>query len=217
MKRTLIVGDVHGCFDELRMLLDKLDYQPGSDQLIFVGDLLNKGPYSFEVLQFVKNLPAVVVKGNHERAFVKYLKYSKRFIPAFEDLKTQMGEDFQTWRKWIKSFPLFFETDDFLVVHAGLIPDTPVAKIKAGVITNIRTWDGVGEDLNNPDNPPWFEFYKGKKLVVYGHWAMMGLVVRENVIGLDTGCVYGKELSALVLPERRIVQVKAKKVYRSIE
>ncbi|MGE0175256.1 MAG: metallophosphoesterase [Oligoflexales bacterium] len=217
MTRTIIVGDVHGCLDELTALLEKVEYKPHVDQLIFVGDLINKGPYSLEVLQFVKPLPAIFIKGNHERAFIKYLKRPRKVIPAFEELKAKMGAELESWRKWMKAMPLFHETEEYLVVHAGIIPDTPVEEIKAKIITNIRTWDGIGKDLNNPDDPPWFDLYKGQKLVVFGHWATMGLVVRDNVIGLDSGCVYGKELSALVLPERRIVQVKAKQVYKSID
>ena len=64
--------------------------------------------------------------------------------------------------------------------------------------------------------PPWFDFYTDDKLVVFGHWAAQEGVVRENAIGLDTGCVYGKKLTALVLPERELVSVKARKQYCEI-
>lgn len=76
--------------------------------------------------------------------------------------------------------------------------------------------------MDVPDNPPsnnlaWFEFYRGPKLFVFGHWAQLGGIVRENVVGLDTGCVYGKKLSALILPDREIITVKAKSNYCPID
>ncbi len=74
---------------------------------------------------------------------------------------------------------------------------------------NIRTWDGTGEKLNSPDNPPWYEFYTGEKPVIYGHWARRGLTLRGNTIGLDSGCCYGRALSAWVLETRELIQETA--------
>lgn len=206
--RTIVIGDVHGCLRELNALLDKLNYDPKPDRLIFVGDLINKGPDSLGVLRRVRDLKVEVVLGNHELGFLRRTR-EKRDHP----LRKAMGKDVEDWCAWIESWPLFIEDDDFIVVHGGIAPHLPLHQSPAEVLTKIRTWDGVGEDLQDRTNPPWYELYQGEKLVVYGHWADQGLIVRDRVIGLDSGCVYGNELSAVSLPTLEITQVKAAKEY----
>ena len=103
-----------------------------------------------------------------------------------------------------------------MLVHAGLVPGLHPDQTAPWDLVTIRTWDGEGEDLKNPDNPPWFDFYEGDDLVVFGHWAALGGISRSNVIGLDTGCVYGGELSCLILPERKFVRVSAERQYAAI-
>ena len=71
--------------------------------------------------------------------------------------------------------------------------------------------------MNNPANPSWYELYRLSKLVVFGHWAKRGLVIRKNVMGLDTGCVYGNQLTAVVLPEKTLFQVPAKQIYEAVQ
>ena len=99
------------------------------------------------------------------------------------------------------------------MVHGGIVPGVALEDSDPYQITSIRTWDGVGSKLSNPDNPPWFDFYHEKKPVIFGHWAALGGIKRHNVIGIDTGCVYGKKLTALILPEAELVSVNAEKVY----
>lgn len=215
-KRTIIIGDVHGCIDELHQLLSEVNFDKNNDRLIFLGDLINKGPSSKKVVRFVMEGGHESIIGNHERGFLKSLKderYFKRgfkkFYESFEDKKerTQVIE-------WLKELPLYIEEDDFICIHAGLEPNIPLEQQRAGIATRIRTWGGDRDDLDNPNDPPWYDFYKGNKLVVFGHWAMKGIVQKENVIGLDSGCVWGGALSALILPERKIVSVKAFKQYK---
>ena len=111
----------------------------------------------------------------------------------------------------------------FIAVHAGLLPNKKPQQMDLEDLVKIRK-------ITDPQNPKilksWFDFYKGKKLVVFGHWAALNGIVKENVIGLDTGCVYGKKLTALVLSDsasspnsskREIVSVQAKKQYLAIE
>jgi diadenosine tetraphosphatase ApaH/serine/threonine PP2A family protein phosphatase len=215
-KRTIVVGDVHGCVDELKELIAKLQINPREDHLIFVGDLVNKGPFSFEVLQYVQTLNAVVVKGNHEARFIHYLDRPGIEIPTFAELAAKLGDKLQDWKRWMEQLPLYYETDDCLVVHAGIVPGRPISQTSEEFLTTIRTWDGIGKNLNNPADPAWYDLYTGEKLIVFGHWSVRGLVQRPNVIGLDTGCVYGKQLSAVILPTREIVQVNAKRVYKPI-
>jgi hypothetical protein len=157
------------------------------------------------------------VQGNHERSLLKYLAADKRHKPLFEDLKKELGADLETWRDRIEAMPLYLETEDWLVVHAGLQPGLHPRETEARILTEIRTWDGSGAELEREQDPAWYECYEDDKLIVFGHWARRGLVWRENAIGLDTGCVYGGKLSGLLLPERRLIQVPARKVYRAFD
>ncbi len=215
-KPVLIIGDVHGCRLELLDLLEVAGYEPNM-RLVFVGDLINKGPDSAGVLELVRELGAEVVLGNHELGFMKYVAQGGVGKADFDEVVRQMGNSLSYWTKWMAGLPLFIEDKRWCVVHAGFEPGRDPGQSTARILTKIRTWDGVGKDLNNPKDPPWHDFYTKKKLVVYGHWAEAGLTVRENTIGLDSGCVYGNYLSGLILPERRIIQVPAKAVYRKPE
>lgn len=212
-QRTLIIGDVHGCLEELEALLKKMEYCPQRDRLIFVGDLINKGPYSLEVLKKVLSLPAEVIMGNHELGFLKHLEDGSYPLAGFLQLKQQMGDQLVFWRDWLQQLPAYIEEEHFMVVHAGLVPHQHPSETPIQILTNIRTWDGKGNNLKNFENPAWFELYHASKLIVFGHWAKRDLMLKNNMIGLDTGCVYGNKLSALILPERTICQVPAKKVY----
>lgn len=211
-KRTLIIGDVHGCLDELQRLLDTMDYSP-EDRLVFVGDLINKGPDSLGVLEYVDSLDAEVILGNHELGFVQFIKGNYPGNTEMEETKAQLIPNLDRWVQWMENLLVFIETSDFLVIHAGLPPETSSENVDKYVATNIRTWDGIGRDLGNPDNPPWYELVTYDKLIIFGHWANQGLLVRDDVIGLDSGCVYGNQLSGLELPSGRIYQVEAKKTY----
>ncbi|MCB0317996.1 MAG: metallophosphoesterase [Bdellovibrionales bacterium] len=206
-KRTIIVGDVHGCLTELEELLAKLVFDKSKDRLIFVGDLVNKGPDSIGVLKLTQSLNAEVVMGNHDLGLLEGTS------KLAEQVAIQMGEDLDYWKSYISSFKPYIEDDNFIVVHAGFAPNQSLAETDLRILTRIRTWDGKGEELQDSLNPAWFEFYKGSKLVVFGHWARLGLMQKDNVVCLDSSCVYGGELSALVLPEKKIVQVKARKNY----
>jgi len=181
-----------------------------------LGDLINKGPSSAEVVQFVYDLKVEVLLGNHEMGLLKAIQTSL-LRPQHEKLLSELGAKKGPIISWIKSFPLYIEDKDFLAVHAGVPPNQPLNKTPASILTQIRTWDGQGMDLNNEKDPPWFEFYQGTKPIVFGHWAKRGLIVRPNAYGLDTGCVYGKKLTALILPHFELVHVKAKKVYKDID
>ena len=212
--RTIIVGDVHGCLDELNELLEQLKIRPKTDRVIFIGDLINKGPASYEVYIRFKQLQATSILGNHEfRVLGQATRRIERDGP-YRALKNSFGrKEFKKYLSDIQKWPCFIEEDEFLIVHAGIVPDCPPTETDPEILVNIRTWDGVGKDLQSQSNPPWFDGYQGHRLVVFGHWAALGGIVRNNVIGLDTGCVYGKELSALVLPDREVISVPAHKIY----
>ena len=216
--RTIIVGDIHGCIREFEDILIASGHCTNS-RLILVGDLINKGPESFQVLKLAKEIKAEVVLGNHEAGFLKYCRLRNGIDeqhPVYEALISEMGEDYEDYLAWIESWPAYIEDKEFIVVHGGLVPGKKLNEMSTKSLTTIRTWDGKGKDLKAKSNPAWFDFYKDSKLVVFGHWASKGLIERENVIGLDSGCVYGRKLSAVILPERKIVQVDAHKAYQKV-
>lgn len=215
-KRTIIIGDVHGCLSELNLLLKKVQFQVGEDQLYFTGDLINRGPNSLGVFKRFKELGAVSVLGNHEYwALKRHVEASKK-VPKINVLQQQFGEHYINFIEDIKRWPLYVETEDFMLVHAGLVPGEHPKESDPFLITSIRTWDGAGNNINSEKDPAWFDFYQENKLVIFGHWARLEGVFMERVIGLDSGCVYGKKLSALILPEKQIVSVDALKIYAPI-
>ena len=213
--RQIFIGDVHGCLEELEELLNKVNFS-STDELFFLGDIINKGPNSLEVLKLVKDLNAHLILGNHELKFIKNIEENtpSKFSRKLQD---KMGNDLKKWVSWLKSKPLFISREDFILVHAGLSPNEKLKNTSPRILTNIRTWDGNGKDISSESNPPWYEFYKNEKLVIFGHWAKKGLVIRDNAIGLDSGCVYGNKLSALILPGREIISVDAKKAHCPID
>lgn len=211
MKRTIIIGDIHGCFYEYKMLLEKVDYSKNQDRLILIGDLINKGPMSERVVEEVIENNIECVMGNHElRLLHEYDKKNFTF-PSVACLKKYFKDDFHKVVEKIRNFPLFIEDENFIAVHAGVSPQRPISDISSDILTRIRTWDGKGKNLNKQSDPPWHKLYEEEKLIVYGHWASQGLCIKENTICLDSGCVYGGKLSAVILPERKIVQVDALK------
>ncbi len=213
--RTIIIGDVHGCLEELDDLIIKVNYQPQRDSLYFLGDIINRGPYSKETYNRYKDLKAISILGNHEWYVIRNVR-DNRITKNVGRLQTEFGAAFSGFLNDIEQWPLFVENDEFILVHGGLAPGKSLKETAPHILTSLRTWDGKGENLKNPENTPWFELYTGSKLVVFGHWAALEGVIRYNAIGLDTGCVYGKKLTALILPERTLVSVQAKKTYHPI-
>jgi len=204
--RTIVFGDVHGCMEELRDLLASLQVTD-ADRLVSVGDLIGKGPDSRGVLEWAmgaRNLTGVL--GNHELRFLKTWRAGR--VPAEKEYDAatvaNLGDLLDRGMRFLSSWPLWLDLGDALVVHAGVLPDVPLYGHDADTLA---TLDKL------PDGTPWFERYGSPKLAVFGHWVHRAPVVRQNAIGLDTGCVYGGMLSALVLPERRLVGVQARRTY----
>ena len=215
LRKTFVVGDVHGCFKEFLALLKKANYSSKTHRLILVGDVINRGPHSLEMLEWVKNRGVEMVRGNHEQSFIRGLRSNGLLSPILKKLKKDIKQDLKKWLKWLEALPFYIEEEDFLVVHAGLVPGEHPQYSDPNLLMNIRTWDGQGNDIRSEFNPAWYSHYKDTKLVIYGHWANQGLKVRKNTIGLDTGCVYGHKLSGILLPGRRILQIPALRNYYS--
>lgn len=205
-ERTIVIGDVHGCYEELQDLLRAVKATP-SDRLISVGDLISKGPDSRGVIEWAmktKNLE--VVLGNHELRLRRHWRAGTRSTEKAHDADTyrQLGDLYEPAMRYIDTWPLTVSGPGFLVVHAGFDPAEGLEWQTATTLTNLR---GL------PDGRAWYEGYRERTLAVFGHWAKRRPVVRPNAVGLDTGCVYGGSLTALILPERILISVPARRVY----
>ena len=200
-ERTIFIGDVHGCIEELEELLNQASYNASKDRLIYLGDLINKGPNSLEVLKLVKDQNCEILMGNREQHVIEGPE-SKKSLP------------YKGWLPFISKFLPYIEDEKFIAVHGGLAPGLTPKETPLRTLTHIRTWGGDHGQLNNPKNDPhWFDLYTNTKPVIFGHYAKLGLIQKNNCTGIDTGCVYGGKLTAYTLPDQSLIQVSAKKVY----
>lgn len=213
--RAFVIGDVHGCYDELMRLLDKAGASLSRQRIVFVGDLINKGPESYKVLQFVRDQGLDCTIGNHELKFLKSTGTPESLPPRLKELKVQMKSDLNLWLGWIDSLPSFIETEHYFVVHGGFHPRTAPHTTPREILATIRTWKGNDAILYQPEDPAWHTYYQGTKSVFYGHWAIQGLHFENNTYGLDSGCVYGRHLTGIWADSKDYVQVPAKKAYCS--
>jgi bis(5'-nucleosyl)-tetraphosphatase (symmetrical) len=237
-RERVFVGDVQGCSDELSDLLERIAYDPAAHDLWFTGDLVNRGPDSLGVLRTVRALGAGVVLGNHDlhllRAAAGERAPGRR--DSFQDVLS--APDRGDLLDWLRLRPLIRVWDDVVLVHAGLSPawGDPAAVaapleqgIRAGRIPwddpdlrfllQARHCDGTGRRPADDEHPPrgfrpWDRFYRGRRTVVFGHWAARGRVRGKRVRGLDTGCVWGGALTAWMAGADRFVSVPARRTYQ---
>jgi hypothetical protein len=209
--RTLIVGDVHGCKDELEALVERFGFVPGRDRLLQTGDMISRGPDSLGALELARDLGMRSVMGNHEARLLRILA-ERPMDRVWKDkmFLERLGDDAVQIAAMVRDWPLWIEDEQFFLVHAGFQPGVshPVF-MDARVLLHVRTWDGEGVDMDNEDNPPWFQCDAWSKTIVFGHWANVGLVQRPGLRGLDTGCAVGGALTGWCPEENRIYQVKS--------
>ncbi|MCP4914857.1 MAG: hypothetical protein GY909_17190 [Oligoflexia bacterium] len=208
--RTIFIGDIHGCFDEFKLMLEKLNYNSQNDRLIILGDIINKGPKSYEALKYVRDHHIEMILGNHEYGFIKYCEQNRSESPGFNSLKERIladkNEDLDEWLNFLRRQPRYIEEEDWIAVHGGLHPQKTLEETEDDFLLFVR----------EIDDRAWFDFYKGNKKVIFGHWASLGLFSNEKVICLDSRCCYGGSLSAFIYEENKIIQVKALKAYAKV-
>lgn len=219
MSRIIVIGDVHGCYAELLDLLDKLE-PAKDDRLIFLGDLVNRGPDSHGVVSLVRSLPnTVCLMGNHELRLLRYRDERDPKILKDYDWETVRQLDEQDWR-YIQDLPNTQNLPDIqtVCVHGGFLPSIPWFRQGAEIVTRIQVIDADGKPRKRTEAPQgryWADEWEGPPFVVYGHTPRPDVYRRPWSLGLDTGCVYGGFLTAAILPEREIVQVAAHSKYVS--
>ncbi|WIG93793.1 metallophosphoesterase [Myxococcus sp. SDU36] len=218
--RTLFIGDVHGCAEELDALLAQCAWQPG-DRVVLVGDLVAKGPDSAGVVRRAREQGFLAVRGNHDAHVLRWHAgrgpRGKKLKPEHQQvLDTLTPED---WA-WLEAQPLYrlFPELNVVAVHGGLVPGVPLEAQKEDELLNLRSILADGTPSKRVDaGAPWASLWQGPELVIFGHDAMRGVQRHPYAVGLDSGCVYGGKLSAYVLPEGRLVSVLAKRAYVDVD
>lgn len=256
------IGDLQGCYDPFRRLLDRLAFDPATDRLWLPGDLVNRGPKSKKTLRFVRSLgdAAITVLGNHDLHLLALANDIGVNTNRFDSMwKILAADDCDEMLDWLRRRPLAHYSEELntLLVHAGLPPQWTVKKTlkRAAEVENVLRgpdysaflermygnkpdrWSGKLEgyprlrfivncltrvrmitpegrlDLSHSGPPesarkglvPWFEApaprWAGTR-IVFGHWSALGLVVEDDIVAVDTGCVWGRELTAVRLDGR---------------
>lgn len=213
VRRTIVVGDVHGCLAELDALLAEVGWRSG-DRLVCVGDLVAKGPDSVGVVRRLRALGADAVLGNHDAKLLEVGRAPSPDAPAaLANIARAMSE--QDWA-WLASLPLALPLPEHeaIVVHAGLVPGVPLEAQRPRDMLEMRSIRADGSPTKHLEQGvPWASLWPGPTHVYFGHDAVRGLQRYPHATGLDTGCVYGGRLTACVLPSREIVSVRAARSY----
>lgn len=231
-----IIGDVHGCYEELTALLGKLGYRiesgseltaipPDGRKAVFVGDLVDRGPKTPEVLQLVMNMvqagAAFCVPGNHDMKLVKKLKgravqLTHGLADSIEQLDRESPEFKQQVLKFLDDLVSHYVFDDgkLVVAHAGMKEEMQgrgSGKVRDFALYGETT--GETDEYGLPVRYNWAAEYRGKAMVVYGHTPVSEPEWLNRTINIDTGCVFGGKLTALRYPERELVSVPAVRTY----
>lgn len=232
-----IIGDVHGCFDELLALLAKLGYSvdlkgdgytvtpPEGRKAVFVGDLVNRGPKSPDVLRLVMSMvksgTALCVPGNHDMKLHKKLQgknvsVNHGLAETMEQLKHEPQEFIAEVERFLYALVSHYVLDDgkLVVAHAGLKEEMHgrgSGAVRAFCMYGETT--GETDEFGLPVRYEWAREYRGKAKVVYGHTPVIEPQWLNRTIDIDTGCVFGGKLTALRYPEEEVVSVEAKEVY----
>jgi len=214
---TYAIGDLQGCFLSLQALLHKIQFSPANDRLWFVGDVVNRGPGSLECLRFVKQLGnvATMVLGNHDLHLLSVAE-GLRPLNKNDTLKPILdAPDCKALLAWLRQNMYGSEPDYWQADWRN----APRQRVIINAMTRMRiiSADGrmqlkfKGEFNHIPDGcVPWFEaktLRSPERTIITGHWSALGLHIVPHFAGLDSGCVWGRELTAMRLEDRAIFQV----------
>lgn len=210
--KHFIIGDIHGCYQELLDLLDKAGLS-SNDQIIAIGDLVDRGPQSAEALTFFQQTPNVCsILGNHERKHIRSFRGEVEPADSQRITRAQIGEaDYPAAVAYMDQIPRYLELPDAILVHGFYEPGVPLPEQQETVIVGTLTGERY---LREHYRWPWYELYDGTKPLIVGHrdytGAMQPLIYRECVYGLDTRCCYGGSLTGLLLPDFKLISVPSR-------
>jgi len=233
-----IIGDVHGCYEELLELLSRLDYTmtkaeghgqtavpPAGRKAIFLGDLVDRGPRIPEVLRLVMDMVesghALCVPGNHDIKLLRKLRGKDvQITHGLTDSVAQLEKEPPEFRKKISEFlddlVSHYVLDDgkLVVAHAGM--KESMQGRGSGQVRDFALYGettGETDEFGLPVRYNWAAEYRGRAMVVYGHTPVPEAEWLNRTINIDTGCVFGGSLTALRYPEKELVSVPAKQTY----
>lgn len=212
IERYIAIGDVHGCHEELETLLQKI--QPGSrDQVVMLGDLVNHGPDSRGVLALARSVDAISLLGNHERRLLRHHLFGDQRGLKAVDRRTMAQLGPRDW-DYLRRMRLFHHLPHLrtVFVHGGFLPGQDWRTQDASIVTRIQVVDDLGRPRKrsqSPGSPHWSELWRGPPFVVYGHTPRQQYERLDWSIGIDTACVQGGKLTALIIPTGEIIQVPA--------
>ncbi|HFC97429.1 MAG TPA: serine/threonine protein phosphatase [Thermosulfurimonas dismutans] len=207
--RIFAIGDIHGCAEALEKLLGRLPVDWGADLVIFLGDYIDRGPEPRRVIEKVMELRklyperVIALRGNHEWMFLRYLRGIEPEVFLFNGGEATLRAYYregkldipEEHRTFLEGLPLYYETEDYFFVHAGVRPERPLHNQEEEDLLWIR--EG-------------FYYYPGTfpKKIVFGHTPFPEPLLLPDRLGIDTGCVYGGKLTAIELPAEKIYQVE---------
>jgi len=263
---TYAIGDIQGCYHAFQALLAKIEFNPKADQLWLVGDLVNRGSGSLQVLRwcYAHQDSLQVVLGNHDLHALVVANGIVRAHKSDTLAALLAAEDCDVLLNWLRQQPLIYQEDNFLMVHAGLLPQWTAAeavgygaevaaalqgnayleflasmygnlpnrwrenltgtdrlRVITNAMTRLRVCSEHGEmefafNGGLSDVPaglmPWFEVPSRATTeveVIFGHWSALGLQLRTNIYALDSGCLWGGQLTAMNIHTKAITQVAA--------
>ncbi|QKS73273.1 metallophosphoesterase [Paenalkalicoccus suaedae] len=229
-----IIGDIHGCKEELLELLHKLGYDTPSLQHnssrtpIFLGDLTDRGPESIETIKlvstWVKNGLALYCPGNHCNKLYRYFLGNKvqithgleTTVEELHAIPSKERENIATmFKELYESAPLYLKLNQLVIAHAGIRYDfigSNSGRVKRFALYGDIT--GEFDEKGRPIRRDWPSLYpQGEETVVYGHTPVMEPRVIGNTVNIDTGCVFGNKLTAYQYPEATFVSVPSKQPF----
>ena len=213
MKKIFVIGDIHGCLEKLRELMNKISIDNQNDTLVFIGDYIDRGEFGPEVVDYVIRLQneykkVVCLMGNHEQMLLRYLEgvdedmylenggrmtLNSYGIFLSDDIEERKRKIPAKHRIFFESLLPYYETEDYIFVHAGLRTGLPPREQTMNDLLWIR-----------------HEFIEARddfgKIVVFGHTPLNNPLISKNMIGIDTGAVYGGKLTCVELPKIKIYQ-----------
>lgn len=223
-KRVILIGDLHGMYDEFKTLLKKVKYDSKNDVLILTGDLIDRGPKIKECLDFVRKTPNVyTVMSNHEHKLLRRLIGNKVNGSLLETtIKQCEGYLDEQFTVWLANLPyiIHFGNQQY-VVHAGVNPLKSIDHQNKEFLMYARNFNPENHSFSTIGSKPWYTFENERKFlssihpkekIYFGHNPLSVAEVSNYAVALDGGCVFGDVLRAYIVGEG-VVEVPAKKAY----
>lgn len=214
LMQTLVIGDIHGCYDEFQSLLDKAGLTD-EDAIVSVGDCVDRGPDTPAVLRFFQEKSnTILIMGNHERKHVRADRHEVKLARSQKISRIQFGDTYPDALAFMSELPLYLDLPDALIVHGYFEPGLPLSHQRATVLCGTMGGDNY---LHAHYDRPWYELYDSDKPLLVGHHNYSNtdqpFVYQDRIFGLDTDCVTGKALTGLVLPSFKILSVPSRANY----